>query len=58
MSYVPEPCTHSKHKVEVKLDLCNYAIKSDLKNATVVNTLDFAKKVDLASLKICSKIRY
>ena len=30
MSYFPEPCTHSKNKVKVKLGLPNYAIKSDL----------------------------
>ena len=34
----------------VKLDLSNYAIKADLKNATDVNTSKFAKQVDLASL--------
>ena len=28
-----------------------YAIKTDLKNATGVDTLTFAKKVDLAGLK-------
>ena len=33
------------------LDLSNYAIKADLKNATGVDTSKFAKKVDLASLK-------
>ena len=38
-------------KVEVKLDLSNYAIKSDLKNATGIDTSSFAKKFDLASLK-------
>ena len=37
--------------MEVKLDLSNYAIKSDLKNATGIDTSSFAKKFDLASLK-------
>ena len=37
--------------MEVKLDLSNYATKSDLKNATGIDTLSFAKKFDLASLK-------
>ena len=37
--------------VKVELDLSNYATKADLKNATGVDTLKFAKKVDLASLK-------
>ena len=31
MSYFPEPNTHSKNKIEVKLDLENYATKSDSK---------------------------
>ena len=31
MSYFPEPCTHSKSKVKVELNLSNYAAKSDLK---------------------------
>ena len=37
--------------VKAELDLSNYATKADLKNATGVDTLDFAKKADLASLK-------
>ena len=37
--------------VKVELDLSNYAKKADLKNATGVDTFEFAKKVDLASLK-------
>ena len=37
--------------VKVELDLSNYATKADLKNATGVDTLKFAKKVDLATLK-------
>ena len=51
MSYFPEPHTHSKNKIEVELDLSNYAIKSELKNTTGADTSDFAKKTDLASLK-------
>ena len=38
-------------RVKVELDLSNYATKSDLKNATGVDTSKFAKKVDLANLK-------
>ena len=34
-----------------ELDLCNYAIKADLKNTTGVDTSDFAKKTGLANLK-------
>ena len=37
--------------MKVELDLSNYATKADLKNATGVDTLDFAKKTDLANLK-------
>ena len=37
--------------VKVQLDLSNYTTKSDLKSATCVDTLKFAKKVDLKSLK-------
>ena len=38
-------------KVKVELDFSNYATKTDLKNATGIDTSSFAKKVDLASLK-------
>ena len=37
--------------INVKVDLSNYAIKSDLKNATGINTSKLAAKSDLASLK-------
>ena len=37
--------------MKVELDLSNYAIKADLKNASTVDTSKFAKKVDLARLK-------
>ena len=48
--YFPEPKS-SGGKVKVELDLSNYATKADLKNATGVDTSDFAKKTDLANLK-------
>ena len=51
MSYFPEPYTRNKNKIEVELDLSNYATKSDLKNAAGVVTLKFANKANLASLK-------
>ena len=41
----------SKGRVEVELDLSNYATKADLKNAAGADTSKFAKKDDLASLK-------
>ena len=37
--------------MKAELDLSNYATKTDLKNATGIDTSTFAKKVDLASLK-------
>ena len=48
--YFPEPKL-SGGSVKVELDLSNYATKTDLKNATVVDTSSFAKSVDLANLK-------
>ena len=36
---------------KVELYLSNYATKSDLKNATGIDTSKFAKKIDFASLK-------
>ena len=44
MCYFPEPHTHSKNKKKVELDLSNYTTKS-------VDTSEFAKRADLASLK-------
>ena len=38
--------------MQVELDLCSYATKANLKNATDFDTSKFAKKVDLANLKI------
>ena len=43
---------HSKNKIEVELDLSNYATKFDLKNTTGVDTLQFSKKDDLDNLKL------
>ena len=48
--YFAEPKS-SVGRVKVELDMSNYSTKVDLKNATGVNTLKFAKKLDLASLK-------
>ena len=51
MSCYPEPGIHSRNKIEVELDLSNYATKSDLKDATSIDASEFVKLVDLASLK-------
>ena len=39
------------HCINVKVDLSNYATKTDLKNATSIDTSQLAVKSDLASLK-------
>ena len=48
--YFPEP-KYLGERVKVDSDLSNCATKTDLKNATGINTSKFAKKVDLANLK-------
>ena len=48
--YFPKP-KFLVANVKVELDLSNYATKSDLQNATGVDTSNFAIKTDLASLK-------
>ena len=48
--YFPE-LKSSGGRVKVELDLSNYVTKADLKNATGVDTLKFAKEVDLVILK-------
>ena len=42
--YFPE-IKRSEGRVKIVLDLCNYAIQTDLKNAAGVNTSKFAKKL-------------
>ena len=49
--YFPKPKSLGA-SVKVELDLSNYARKADLKNATDVDTSDFAKKTDFANLKL------
>ena len=48
--YFPEPKSFGG-RVKVELDLSNYATKTDLENATGVDTLSFAKNIDLVYLK-------
>ena len=50
IEYFPES-KYSGVKLKVELYLYNYATRTDLKNATGVDTLSFAKKIDLATLK-------
>ena len=49
--YFPEPCRSFGGNINVKVDLSNYATKADLKNLTHADTLSFALKPSLASLK-------
>ena len=49
MNFFPEP--KSLGKVKIAWDLSSYGTKTELKNATAVDTSSFAKKVDLANLK-------
>ena len=48
--YFPEPSSFEE-RVKVELDLSNYAAKTDLKNATGIDTSKFAKNTDLANLR-------
>ena len=50
MSYF-RPNSYSKNQIEVELDWSNYAKKSDLNNATNLDTSQLAKTDDLANLK-------
>ena len=49
--YFPKSCEPFGGDIYVKVDLTNYTIKTDLKNATVINTSDLALKSNLAKLK-------
>ena len=49
--YFPKPFRSFGGNINVKVDLSNYATKTDLENVTHVDTLSFALKTNLASLK-------
>ena len=49
--YFPKPYEPFGGDINVKVDLSNYATKTDLKNVTHVDTSSFALKTNLASLK-------
>ena len=49
--YFPKPFRSFGGNTNVKVDLSNYAIKTDLKNMTHVDTSRFALKTNLANLK-------
>ena len=49
--YFPKPCEPFGGDINVKVDLSNYATKTDLKNISHVDVSSFALKSNLASLK-------
>ena len=49
--YFPKPYRRFGGNINVKVDLSNYATKADLKNATEIDTSNFALKSNLVSLK-------
>ena len=49
--YFPKPLRSFGENINVKVDLSNYATKTDLKNVTHVDTSSFALKTNLANLK-------
>ena len=49
--YFPDPFRNFGGNINVKVDLSNYATKTDLKNVTHIDTSSFALKTSLASLK-------
>ena len=49
--YFPKPFRSFGGNINVKVDLSNYATKTDLKNVTHIDTSSFALKTNLASLK-------
>ena len=49
--YFPKPFKSFGGNIKVRVDLSNYATKTDLKNVTHVDTSSFALKTNLASLK-------
>ena len=49
--YCPKQFRSFGGNINVKVDLSNYATKTDLKNGTHIDTSSFALKTTLASLK-------
>ena len=49
--YFPKPFRSFGGNINVKVDLSNYATKTDLKNIMHIDTSSFALKTNLASLK-------
>ena len=49
--YFPNPYEPFGRDINVKVDLSNYATKTDLKNVSYVDNSSFALKSNLANLK-------
>ena len=49
--YFPKSFKRFERNVNVKVDLSNYATKTDIKNISYVDTSSFALKPNLANLK-------
>ena len=49
--YFPKPYEPFGGYIKVKVDLSNYATKTDIKNVSQIDTSSFALKSNLASLK-------
>ena len=49
--YFPKPYEPFGGDINVKVDLSNYATKTDIKNIAHIDTSSFALKTNLASLK-------
>ena len=50
--YFPKPYKSFEGNISVKVDLSNYATKTDLKNVTHIDTSSFALKTNLTSVKL------
>ena len=49
--YFPKPFRSFGGNINIKIDLFNYATKTDLKKVAHVNTSSFALRTNLANLK-------
>ena len=49
--YFPKPFRTFGGNISVKVDLSNYATKTDIKNVTHIDTSNFALKTNLGNLK-------
>ena len=50
--YFPKPYEPFEGDINVRVDLSNYATKTDLKNMSHIDVSSFALKSNLASLKL------